>query len=145
MARATGPQTTNPMIDVSLRCVCLVAGITAFACGSPASVDVAVGNPQPFVGKIWLSTDPASALGTFRIFLPDGRLVMHSCVETYRLAKWRAIDSRRVEWQEDTATIEAEIAQSSPDELLQRVRLGGQITEQRYRLATVPYVCPDVR
>ena len=97
------------------------------------------------VGKIWVSTDSSSPLGTFRIFLPDGTLVMDSCVETYRLAKWRAIDSRRVEWQEDTATIEAEIAQSSPDELLLRVRLGGQVTEQRYRLATVPYVCPDMR
>ena len=125
-------------------CACLVACVPAFACGTPASVDVAVGNTQPFVGKIWLSTDPSAALGTFRIFLPDGTLVMDSCVETYRLAKWRALDERRVEWQEDTARIEAEIAQSSPDVLQLRIRLAGEINEQRYRLATVPFVCPDM-
>ena len=69
---------------------------------------------------------------------------MDSCVETYRLAKWRALDERRVEWQEDSAKIEAEIAQPSPGELQLRVRLGGEINEQRYRLATVPFVCPDM-
>ena len=127
-----------------LRCIWLVVCVTALACGFSDPIDLAVGNTQPFVGKIWLSTDPSSALGTFRIFLHDGTLVMDSCVETYRLAKWRAIDSRRIEWQEDTATIEGEIAQPSPDELLLRVRLSGQVTEQRYRLATVPYVCPDM-
>ena len=69
----------------SLLNTCLVACVTASACGTPVSVDVAVGNTQPFVGKIWLSTDASAPLGTFRIFLPDGTLVMDSCVETYRL------------------------------------------------------------
>ena len=128
----------------SFLCACLVACVPAFACGTPVSVDVAVGNTQPFVGKIWLSTDASAPLGTFRIFLPDGTLVMDSCVETYRLAKWRTLDERRVEWQEDSAKIEAEIAQPSPGELQLRVRLGGEINEQRYRLATVPFVCPDM-
>lgn len=122
----------------------LVACVTASACGTPVSVDVAVGNTQPFVGKIWLSTDASAPLGTFRIFLPDGTLVMDSCVETYRLAKWRTLDERRVEWQEDSAKIEAEIAQPSTGELQLRVRLGGEINEQRHRLATVPFVCPDM-
>jgi hypothetical protein len=56
--------------------------VAAIACSGPVSVDVAVGNTQPFVGKIWLSTDASAAPGTFRIFLPDGTLVMDLCVET---------------------------------------------------------------
>jgi hypothetical protein len=123
---------------------CLVVCVAAIACSGPVSVDVAVGNTQPFVGKIWLSTDASAAPGTFRIFLPDGTLVMDSCVETYRLAKWRALDDRRVEWQEDTAKIEAEIAQPSPGELQLRLRLVGELSEQHYRLATIPFVCPDM-
>ena len=128
----------------SLLSACLVSCVSASACGTPTSVDVAVGITQPFVGKVWLSTNASAPLGTFRIFLPDGTLVMDSCVETYRLAKWRTLDERRVEWQEDSAKIEAVIAQPSPGELQIRVRLGGEINEQRYRLATVPFVCPDM-
>ena len=127
-----------------LSCAFLVVFVAAIACSGSVSGDLAVGNTQPFVGMIWLSTDSSAPPGTFRIFLPDGTLVMDSCVETYRLAKWRALDDRRVEWHEDTAKIEAEIAQSSPDELRLRLRLGGEITEQHYRLATVPFVCPDM-
>lgn len=108
------------------------------------SIDVSVGTTEPFVGKTWLSTDPAAPLGTFRIFLADGTLVMDSCVETYRLARWRRIDERRIEWQEDTARIEAELSQPAPDQLQLRLQLGGAVTEQRYRLATVPFVCPDL-
>ena len=62
----------------------------------------------PYVGKIWISTDPSAVPGTFRIFLPDGALVMDSCVEV-TARRWRAIDDRRIEWTEDTVRIEAEI------------------------------------
>src|SRR5688572_22814879 len=45
---------------------------------------------QPeFVGKAWMSTDASAARGTLRLFLPDGTLVMDSCWETYRLARWQ--------------------------------------------------------
>ena len=99
----------------------------------------------PFVGKIWIATDPSAAPGTFRIFLPDGTLVMDSCVETYRLARWRAIDDRRIEWQEDTARIDAEVTQVSPDDLQLRLHLVSEVKEENYRLAHVPFVCPDAR
>ena len=71
------------------------------------SIDLVVGDTQAFVGKIWVSTDSSSPLGTFQSCLPDGTLVMDSCVETYRLAKWRAIGSRRVESAGSTAKIQA--------------------------------------
>ena len=100
---------------------------------------------RSFVGKTWVSVDPAAPLGTIRIFLPDGTLVMDSCFETYRLARWEAIDDRRVAWQEDTARIEAEVDETTAGELRLRLQLTQEIKEERYRAATVPFVCPDAR
>lgn len=65
--------------------------------------------------------------------------------ETYRLARWTAIDANRIAWDEDGARIEAEIRQVSPDELEIRLHLVNEVTEERYRLATVPYVCAELR
>jgi len=39
--------------------------------------------------------------------------VMDSCGETYRLARWHAIDEHHIERQEDTARIEAKVMQVS--------------------------------
>ena len=122
--------------------------VVATACGAPPNSDTQViAQPAhpPFVGRTWLSTDPSAPLGTLRIFLPDGTLVMDSCGETYRLAQWRAIGEGRIEWQEDTERIEAEVAQSAPDQLRLRLRLRSEIKEESYRLAHVPFVCPDSR
>jgi hypothetical protein len=93
----------------------VIACVLAAACRSPSANQEArtasPGAPPAFVGKTWISTDPSAAPGTLRIFLPDGTLVMDSCGETYRLARWRAIDDRRIEWQEDSARIEADVTQ----------------------------------
>ncbi len=99
--------------------------------------------PQ-FVGKAWLSTDAGASPGTLRIFLPDGTLLMDSCGETYRMARWRAIDERRLEWTEDTARIETQITVLTDDELQLRLLLVGGVKNETYRLAKVPYVCPDL-
>ena len=99
----------------------------------------------PFVGKTWISTDPSAAPGTLRIFLLDGTLVMDSCGETYRLARWRAVDDRRIEWQEDSARIEADVTQVSSDQLQFRLHLVREVKEENYRLAQVPFVCPEAR
>ncbi len=96
------------------------------------------------VGKVWISTDASAGPGTLRIFLPDGTLVMDSCWETYRLAHWQAVDHRRLEWQEDTTRIEAEIITLSGEQLQLRLRLAGEFKEETYRLARIPFVCPDV-
>jgi hypothetical protein len=101
--------------------------------------------PAPYVGKIWVSTDPSAAPGTFRIFLPDGALVMDSCIEVYRLARWRAIDDRRIEWTEDTARIEADIAEITAERMQLRLKLTGGIREENYRLAQIPFLCQEVR
>jgi hypothetical protein len=126
----------------------LTACVLAAACRSPfADQQARPASPeaQPFVGKTWMSTDPSAAPGTLRIFLPDGTLLMDSCGETYRLARWRAIDERRIEWQEDTARIEAQVTQVSADQLQLRVHLVRELKEENYRLAPVPFLCPDAR
>jgi hypothetical protein len=127
----------------------LIACVLTAACRSPSTNQEAPtasrDAQRSFVGKAWLSTDPSAAPGTLRIFLPDGTLVMDSCGETYRLARWRAIDERRIEWQEDTARIEAEVTQVSPDQLQLRLHLVRELNDENYRLAQVPFVCPDAR
>ena len=132
-----------------MRAVVVIACALAAACQTPpADQEPRAASREaqpPFVGKTWLSTDPSAAPGTLRIFLPDGTLVMDSCGETYRLARWRSIDERRVEWQEDTARIEAEVAQAGADQLQLRLHLVSETKEETYRLAPVPFVCPDAR
>jgi len=108
---------------------------------SGATVDA----ERSFVGKTWVSTDSSAPLGTLRIFLADGTLVMDSCFETYRLARWKAIDDRRIEWEEDTARIEAEVTQAGSNQLQLRLHLVSEVKEENYRLAEVPFLCPDSR
>ncbi|MEO6212744.1 MAG: hypothetical protein ABIP65_03855 [Vicinamibacterales bacterium] len=104
----------------------LLPVVLLFACGAPQS-----DSPPPselqrqseFVGKVWMSTDTSAAPGTVRIFLPDGTLLMDSCGETYRLARWRAIDNRRIEWTEDAARIEAQIARLTEEDFRLRLQL----------------------
>lgn len=101
--------------------------------------------PAAFVGKVWTSMDQSAPLGTLRIFLPDGTMVMDSCFETYRIARWRNIDERRIEWQEDTARIEAEVAQANPGQLRLRLQLVSEVKVEDYRLVQVPFLCPESR
>ena len=114
--------------------------------GTPPESTTASRDGQPaFVGTVWISTDAATPPGTLRIFLPDGTMVMDSCGETYRLARWESIDRDRITWQEDGARIEAAIAQATPDALQLRLRLRNEVRQENYRPAHVPYVCADSR
>ena len=70
-----------------------------------------------------MSTDASAAM--LRIFLSNGTLVMDSCWETYRLARWQATGDRQLEWEEATARIEADIIQLTDERLRLRLRLAG--------------------
>jgi len=118
-------------------CCVMVAGPAAAGAQGPAN--------RGFVGRTWLSTDASAPPGTLRIFLADGTLLMDSCGETYRLAKWRSLGRGRIEWTEEGARIAADVSQPRPGELRLRLHLRSEIKDERYRLATVPYVCPDSR
>jgi hypothetical protein len=117
----------------------VMACVLAATCRGPSAdqeVRTASRDAQPsFVGKVWMSTDPSAAPGTLPIFLPDGTLVMDSCGETYRLARWRAINERRIEWQEDTAPVTAASG----------ARAQGRELPPGSGAAQVPFVCPDAR
>jgi hypothetical protein len=113
--------------------------------GPPEGTIEARSESLSFVGKIWISTDAAAAPGTLRTFLADGTLIMDSCVETYRLARWAPSGEGRIAWEEDGARIEAEVTRATPEELLLRLHLANHIREEHYRPAHVPYVCPDSR
>ena len=128
--------------------VSLIALLLLSSCGR-ASTDApgpeAAGEAaRMFVGKAWLSVDPSAAPGTLRSFLPDGTLIMDSCFETYRLARWRTVLDGVVEWNEDGAEIQAEVEQATPEELELRLKLKTEVKVERYRLAQAPVVCPDV-
>jgi hypothetical protein len=123
-------------------CAVLVCGCSAQPSGTSPPTEAQ--RPLEIVGKAWLSTDPSAAPGTIRIFLADGTLVMDSCFETYRLARWKAIDDRRIAWTEDSASIEAQVSRVTGEQLQLRVQLAGEVKEETYRLAPVPTVCPDM-
>lgn len=123
--------------------------VVAAACrpapdASPAGAQPTT-QPRVFVGKTWLAADPTAPQGTIRAFLADGTLLMDSCFETYRLARWESLDERRIAWQEDTARIEAEVDDTTPGQLRLRLQLKQEIKEELYRVAPTPFVCPDVQ
>lgn len=82
--------------------------------------------------------------GVMRIFLSDGTLVQDSCWETHRLSEWKMTSPTEVSWNEDGVGIVAEIVSLSGDNLVLSVKLGGSALEERYTVADVPYVCPDM-
>src|SRR5262245_41398998 len=106
-------------------CVCFVACEATSSPAPPPSQGAQRSEPS-FVGKVWVSTDKSAVIGTMRIFLPDGSLVMDSCWETYRLARWKSLDGGRIEWDEDGARIEAAVLQAGADRLQLRLQLKGE-------------------
>ena len=124
------------------RLISLLASLLTINCGAERT---GTRQERPFVAKAWLSSDPSAAHGTIRVFLPDGTLLMDSCGETYRLARWTLVNDARIAWEEDGAGIEADVAQSAADVLELRLHLRSEVKVERYRLAQVPFVCPDNR
>lgn len=93
--------------------------------------------------RVWIGEGADVPAGMLRAFLPDGTLVMTSCVETYRLAPWRWYDARTLVWEEDGRSLRATVAEADEDALLLLVDLGGGETlTQRFRAARAPVVCP---
>jgi hypothetical protein len=99
---------------------------------------------SPLVDRAWTRSDSTELPGTLLIFLSDGTLVMDSCWETHRLERWQMESDSTLVWQEDVSEIRAEIVALSDEELVLRLDLSSGSEEQRYRPATVPYLCPDM-
>ncbi len=99
-----------------------------------------------FTGRPWVRTDSTGLPGVIRAFFDDGTLLMGSCWEVYRLARWERIADTAVRWNEDGMDIDATLRQVSHDSLELTVHLhDGTTDSQHYRSASVPYVCPEMR
>jgi hypothetical protein len=80
-----------------------------------------------------------------RIFLSDGTLLIDSCWETYRLEKWRWESDSTIVWREDTAEIVASVVELGPSDLVLRLKLTGGNQVQHFQIASVPYLCQDMK
>jgi hypothetical protein len=95
--------------------------------------------------RVWMRSDSTGLPGVTRTFLSDNTLVMDSCWETYRLARWQMESDSTLRWQEDAAEIRATIRSLDDRELVLLVTLRDGSEEQHYTAAAVPYVCPDMK
>lgn len=100
---------------------------------------------RSFTNRVWVKAGAGDDLpGVMRIFLSDGTLVEDSCWETHRLSEWKMTSPTEVSWNEDGVDIAAEIVSLSGDNLVLSVKLEGGAVEERYTVADVPYLCPDM-
>ena len=95
--------------------------------------------------RVWARSDSTGLPGVMRIFLGDGVLLMDSCWETYRLARWRMESESTLVWQEDAMEIRAAILEIDDNTLVLRLDLVDGPHVERYRVAAAPYVCPDMQ
>lgn len=113
----------------------------------PDGISEKAGEPGPaqrsFTNRVWTQTG-ADLPGVMRIFLSDGTLVQDSCWETHRLSEWQMTSATSITWDEDGMAITADIVSVSSDSLVLNINLGGEVVEQRYSAAGVPFVCPDM-
>jgi hypothetical protein len=100
---------------------------------------------RSLTNKVWVKAGADDQLpGVMRIFLSDGTLVQDSCWETHRLSEWKMVSDTAVSWNEDGMDIAADIVSLSDADLVLNLKLGNDTVEERYTLAEVPYVCPDI-
>jgi hypothetical protein len=88
--------------------------------------------------------DSADCLLSGTMPLSDRQRIRHDPMA----ASWTAVpatDDRRTAWQEDAAQIDAEVAHVTSDQLQLRLHLVREVKEENYRLAQVPFLCPDAR
>jgi hypothetical protein len=99
------------------------------------------------VNRIWKVSGPADvAPGSIYTFLSDGTLMMTSCVETYRLARWTRGPGERLTIQEDpSVSYEASVTPRGTDRLSLVLHLKTEQVERTLEPAVVPAVCPDLR
>ncbi|MCB2096830.1 MAG: hypothetical protein KDE05_04295 [Parvularculaceae bacterium] len=113
--------------------------------GGAASPDAAF-EPAPterFANVAWAQDDPAAAPGSFRIFLADGSLIMDSCYETYRVARWRATGDATFAWTEDTSEISARIENLTDDKMTLVLKLANEEATLSFTRINGEVLCPE--
>lgn len=104
---------------------------------------------SPLYGRIWRVSQASSpALGSIYIFLPNGTLLVTSCVETYRIATW-TLDKERglLRVTEDgSLAYTAAILELTPFSLRLRQDLVRSGEKREIQLSAIEkeFVCPDL-
>jgi hypothetical protein len=129
----------------SVRAAPAVAGTLALALLLGAGCRCGSGATGTLTDRVWVRSDSTGLPGVMMIFLSDSTLLMDSCWETYRLARWRSESDGTLRWREDAAEIRASIHTLEDSALALVVSLRDGSEEQHYRAAAVPYVCPDMQ
>jgi len=119
---------------------------TPTSANAPAPPAMASGlAASPLVNTAWRVTSGNRAPGTLFVFLPNGTLMMTSCVEVYRLATWQAESTDRLRIVEDTAVeYTADVEAVSENSLSLRLNLRSEQVDLAFETAQVPFVCPDL-
>jgi len=97
---------------------------------------------ERIVGAVWRRTDAGAAPGSIVLFASGGAMVMASCVETYRIGAWRALDDDTIAWSEQPLTIEADIVEASADTLSLSLSLGGETIIETFERVDGDAICP---
>lgn len=109
-----------------------------------ASTPVAAPSPaDPITGQVWLRTDPGVAAGDLLAFLSGGSLLMTSCGEPYRLARWQR-EGDTLQWDEDGEPIRVRVLAVDADSLQLEFQLRGGPEIRSYRASREARVCPDL-
>jgi hypothetical protein len=125
----------------------IVTAVTAMSCtAKPPPAPAPPPQQLVLLNKLWRVTAPTGKpLGSMYLFLPDGTLLMTSCVETYRLAKWSANADGTLTITEDAATTYRATYQAADRTAKLTFALKNEPMSVDLRVAETPFVCPDLR
>lgn len=125
------------------------------ACGRPSEVPAALPPPvpapaaipaaasDPLTAQLWLREDPGAAPGELLAFLPGGSLLVTSCGETYRQARWQR-EGATLRWDEDGEPIRARVISVGEAALQLEFELRGGPEPRRYRASQESRACPEL-
>jgi hypothetical protein len=125
----------------------------------PAPADAVVAQPAEIVAQpveiapappaienvIWFRDDAGAPPGEIRVFATDGSLLMDSCYETFRIARWRRVDGDTIAWTEDASEIIAEIANATASNLTLVLHLRNETVTQSWSRKDGEFLCPSIR
>ena len=125
----------------------IVTAVTAMSCtAKPPPAPAPPPQQLVLLNKVWRVTAPTGKpLGSMYLFLPDGTLLMTSCVETYRLAKWSTNADGTLTITEDAATTYRATYQAADRTAKLTFALKNESMSVDLRVAETPFVCPDLR
>lgn len=136
----------------------MLALLTLVACSRPADTPVPVAAPtpapaagaasaatsaDPLTAQLWLRADGGAAPGELLAFLPGGSLLMTSCGETYRQARWTR-EGATLRWDEDGEPITARVLAVDDSALQLEFGLRGGPEPRQYRASRESRACPDL-